>query len=248
MRQHLPNRFAAFNVVKHLSGHCRSEAWRKLMKRWGGRTRGNKVALVIKCLSPHVVKKLAEVPAAVERWELDIRSLAADHGANLEDDMKVAAIFQLVPTSLAEYLGQRIGDEETYDDVKNMVLRFVTNRTDFGGGCSPMDVGAVVDVPYEKPGYAYDKEKAKDEEHEAMYAFPGKGKGKGFQGACNLCGGWGHKAAECEWKGVCFKCGKSGHNAADCQAKGEEKGKGAKGNWAGKGQQQQPYGGSGGFG
>ena len=103
--------------------------------------------------------------------------------------MNVAAICQLVPTTLAEYLGQRIGDDETDDDVQNMVLRFVPNRTGFGGGgASPMDIGAVVDVPSEEPG---PKEKAKDEEHDGMYAFLSKGKCNGFQGACNLCGGWG---------------------------------------------------------
>ena len=68
--------------------------------------------------------------------------------------------------------------------------------------------------------------------------YGGKAKGKGknsFQGECNYCGEWGHKAAQCPKRPTCWTCGELGHRSAECP-----KGKG-KGKNAGKGQPEQPY-------
>lgn len=84
----------------------------------------------------------------------------------------------------------------------------------------------------------------------AMFKGKGKGKGKGFQGNCNYCGKWGHRASECrskgkgyfgnkgydkgkgKGKGPCWVCG-GPHMQRDCP-KGKGKGKGGineLGNW-----------------
>ena len=68
------------------------------------------------------------------------------------------------------------------------------------------------------------------------YGGKAKGKGKqGFQGQCNHCGEWGHKAVQCQKRLTCWTCGELGHRSAECP-----KGKG-EGKTDGKGQFEQSH-------
>ena len=54
----------------------------------------------------------------------------------------------------------------------------------------------------------------------------GKGSKQGFQGQCNHCGEWGHKAVQCQKRLTCWTCGELGHRSAECpKAKAKAKAK-----------------------
>eukprot|EP00972_Heterocapsa_arctica_P033163 4878965-Heterocapsa_arctica.AAC.2 len=80
------------------------------------------------------------------------------------------------------------------------------------GGTIPMDVSAVIDKG---------KEKGKG----------GKGKGKGtfFDGSCNKCQKYGHRARDCSeaaadrTRAWCTYCSRAGHYVKDCKDKGKGK-------------------------
>jgi hypothetical protein len=57
----------AFDLVKNVPDLCGAEAWRKLAKRFGGRTRGKRVVLTRRCVNPPKVKKLSEAPGMIEK-------------------------------------------------------------------------------------------------------------------------------------------------------------------------------------
>ena len=51
----------AFDVVKNVAGQNGGEAWRKLCRRFTGKTGGKRLHLIRKCENPTRVKKLNEV-------------------------------------------------------------------------------------------------------------------------------------------------------------------------------------------
>ena len=64
--------------VKNVAGQNGGEAWKKLCRRFSGKTRGKRLHLIRRCVNPMRVKKLNEVTGMVERWEMNIRRLEAD--------------------------------------------------------------------------------------------------------------------------------------------------------------------------
>ena len=232
----------AFDIVRNVPDTCGAEAWRKLCKRFGAKTRGRKVVLLRKCVNPAKIKKLSEAPAIIEKWESDIRRLQADYQETLSDGVKCGILLEMVPANITEFMTQRMGEDDMYEDTKEHVLRYVQTKADFGG-IVPMDVDGFMEPEWSQ------KEEPQGREEDnpgAMMALGGKGgkgaapsskgggKGKGqgnFQGTCNLCGEWGHRAAQCPWKNHCFHCWQPGHTVSQCPVKDAEmKGRGKDGN------------------
>ena len=219
----------AFDIVRNVAGTCGAEAWRKLCKRFGAKTRGRKVVLLRKCVNPPRIKKLTDAPAFIEKWENDVRRLRADYQEGLSDGVKCGILLEMVPSNVTEFMTQRMGEEDTYEDTKEMVLRYVQTKADFGGP-SPMDVDGLMEWSSSRShNHKHQDEEEQEGENPAttLMSLGGKGKGKGggkgiFQGACNLCGEWGHRAAECPNRNLCFHCWQPGHVISQCPVKDAE--------------------------
>lgn len=244
----------AFDIVRNVPEEHGAEAWRKLCKRFGAKTRGRKVVLLRRCVNPAKIKKLSEAPALIEKWESDVRRLSADYKEQLSDGVMCGILLEMVPSNITEFLTQRMEEDDTYQDTKETVLRYVQTKADFSGP-TPMDVDGFMEHGGAKCSEWEDEQNYGQEATAPMMSFgykggkgghKGKGKGKGsgtFQGSCNLCGEWGHRAAQCQWGSLCFHCGQPGHILSQCPLKDAEmNGKGkdgykgyGKGTFKGKG-------------
>ena len=52
----------AFDIVKNVNDQCGAEAWRRLCKRYGSKTKGKRVCLTRKCVSPPRLRSLRKLP------------------------------------------------------------------------------------------------------------------------------------------------------------------------------------------
>ena len=87
------------------------------------------------------MKKLSDTPGMVEKWEADMRRLEAEYGEKLSDGLKCGILLEMVPIQIGEFITQRVLDEDTYEDTKETVLRYVETKADFGP--TPMDLDAL---------------------------------------------------------------------------------------------------------
>ena len=237
----------AFDLVKNVTDQCGAEAWRKICKRFGSKTKGKRVLLTRRCVSPPKVKKLAEAPGMIEKWEADVRRLQVEYQERLTDGLKSGILLEMVPPQVTEFMTQRMGEDDSYEDAKEAVLRYVETKADFGGPI-PMELGALKEGSERSVTEAVPCQHGSHESWDGSGvasdlmafggkggkggAWGGKGGGKGsFSGQCHTCGEWGHRAAQCPWKQVCFHCGKPGHILSQCPVKTAEMrgGDGAKG-------------------
>ena len=212
----------AFDVVKNVPDQNGAEAYRKLCRRFLGKTRGKRLHLIRKGVNPPKIKKLSEVMGAIEKWEINVRRLQTDFKEEMSNGLKTGILLEMLPVDVAEHMAQKVADDDKYEEVKEQVLRYVETKADYDGVA--MDIGAVDD-----------KSEGKEEEDELYYV---KGKGKG--GPCFVCGEQGHLARDCPkgkgkgkdskgkgkgFQGECWQCGEHGHSAKFCP-KGQVKGYG----------------------
>lgn len=221
----------SFDLVRNVSDLNGGEAWRRLCKRFGGRTTGKRVHLTRKCVNPPRVKKLSEAMSMVEKWESNMRRLTTDYKETMSDGLKAGILLEMMPSAVTEIMTQRIKEGDSYATVKESLLRYIETKEDFGG-TAPMDLDRLEFHDH------YDEDNDDNEEVNVIGKGGGKGSqfGKGgggsgnFNGNCNRCGVWGHRAAKCPNKETCYHCGQPGHRLAQCPAKDAEmKGGGGKG-------------------
>ena len=211
----------AFDVVKNVASQNGGEAWRKLCRRFSGKTRGKRLHLIRKCVNPPRVKKLNEVTGMVEKWEMNTRRLETDFKEELSSGLKSGILVEMMPSDVAEHLSQKISDGDQYEDVKEMISRYVETKADHDGNA--MEVDNVELYDQDQHHHQHDDEGGLNMMHK------GKGKGGDFYGYCNSCGAWGHRAADCPGKSSmrCYHCGQTGHRLSECPVKDAEmKGKG----------------------
>ena len=185
-------------------------------------------------VNPPKIKNLRGTAAHIEKWQECGRKLEQEYGCKVESGLEKAILIEMLPAALMEGVMARLDVNQTFDDVKRVILNYVETRIDFGG-VAPMNVG---NIAYPEQWLDHQEGGALENVEVCMIKYGGKVKGKGkysFQGECNYCGEWGHKAAQCPKRLTCWTCGELGHRSAECP-KGRGKGKNA-----GKGQPEQPY-------
>ena len=94
------------SIVRNVHDQCGIEAWRRVAKRFGGKTRGRPVYLTRRCTAPVNVKRLTDVPSSVEKLEQDIRQLGADYGERMSDSLMTGIIQEMMPPGVAEFMVQ----------------------------------------------------------------------------------------------------------------------------------------------
>ena len=230
------------------------EAWRKLARRWDPASGGRKRALLKAILNPPRCK-ISELSGCMERWLQQIAKYQRRRNAQgvreqISDDIKSAALDQLVPEDLENHLVLNAHRLKTFEARYGEVVAIVEART-----------GVKIKEPsikqHSQPGW-------KDDPMDVdPFGKAGKGNGKGKDGGknrqdlvCHRCGKKGHVQKDCwskETKAgggkatkahggdrggksdiVCHQCGKKGHIKKDCwHNKGGPGGKG--GGKAGRG-------------
>lgn len=226
-------------------------AWKKLQERWNKRLKMSstgiceKIKAVPKCKNiEEVLPKLTELETLYIEYQ-DVR------GKPYDDIEKKADILRVVPTDLQQRLNLDIDD---MDDIEyTLVLAKVNNYIrNMSKGRANMDIGSVEpaseDQPKKQVGFAEEKTSEEDDYENAYdLGYMGGGKGKGdsaakgtakgkgkrFEGYCNSCWKYGHKAADCYQNQDQY--GKTGGKGAYQKGKAKGKGKGqyeaTKGGW-----------------
>ncbi len=155
----------AFDVVKNVEGQNGAEAFRRLCRRFSGKTRGKRLQMIRRSVNPSKIKKLSEVMGMIEKWETNLRRLQADFKEELSNGLRTGILLEMMPGDVAEHLSQKVNDDDKYEDVKEMVLRYIETRADCDG--TAMDIGAVNDEEAEP----------EDLEQGELYYVKGKSKG-----------------------------------------------------------------------
>ena len=228
----------AFDLVRGVPLQNGAEAWRRLLVRFDARTIGKEMLLARRVVNPPKIKNHRDTAAHIEKWQECGRKLEQEYGCKVEPGLQKAILIEMLPATLMEGVMARLDASQTFDDVKRLILNYVETRIDFGG-VALMDVG---NLDFYDQWNDHHHEERGEYENEEVYMMhyggkaKGKGKGKqGFQGQCNHCGEWGHKAVQCQKRLTCWTCGELGHRSAECP-----KGKG-KGKNDGKGQFEQSH-------
>jgi hypothetical protein len=223
----------AFDVVKNVEGQNGAEAFRRLCRRFSGKTRGKRLQMIRRSVNPSKIKKLSEVMGMIEKWETNLRRLQADFKEELSNGLRTGILLEMMPGDVAEHLSQKVNDDDKYEDVKEMVLRYIETRADCDG--IAMDIGAVNDEEADHQHQHHHHHQPGDLEQGELYFVKGKGKGQ-----CHICGEQGHFARECpkggskgkgkekgkgKFHGACWVCGEFGHSSRFCP-KGDVKGYG----------------------
>ena len=62
-----------------------------------------------------------------------MRRLEVEYKEHMSDGLKAGILLEMMPGSVTEVMTQRIKEEDSYQTVKECLLRFVETKEDFGG-------------------------------------------------------------------------------------------------------------------
>ena len=176
------------------------QAWHKLVRKYSPITPARSLMCMIEAVTPFKVKQLAQLPAAIERWELKVYQLEREHGEKMSGKMKTAVLTAMCPQDIQDVVFQNMEAGTEFATIRDKVRNLVANRIMSASMPVPMDIGEM-------------------EAEEGWDAYGGWWPVEG-EGLENELGAVGRD---------CYFCGKVGHYARECPAKGFEKGQGKKG-------------------
>ena len=84
--------------------------------------------MIRKSVNPTKIKKLSEVMGMIEKWEACVRRLKTDFNEDLSNSLKTGILMEMMPSDVAEHMTQKVEDDDKYEDVKEMVLRYVETK------------------------------------------------------------------------------------------------------------------------
>lgn len=230
----------SFDIVVNAGAGNGLEAWRKLHRRFDPATGGRKRNLLRGIMNPGRCK-FSELGAGLVKWEEMVKRYEArknDKGVRetLSEDLKMSSLESLVPEDLEKHLLMNQSRLKTYELMREEIVAYVEARHGMKiqdariqqTTNNAMDVDALAKGSWGKDGKGKSKgnKGGKDGKGKGKGVKEGKGQGKPsakFEGECNNCGRYGHKAADC-WRKV-----------SETNKGGEGKTKGGKGKGKGKG-------------
>ena len=213
------------------------EAYRKLCRRWDPNLSARKSNLLKQIISPPKCK-FDELSGALERWKEQIRRYERrrdDKGQqkSIDGDVKLSALEMLIPADLENHLTLNRYRLKSFDDALAEVVHIIEARTgarikepsikhhNTGGGAQPMEVDALTKGGGPKGGGGKGGKGGKGNK--------GGGKGGGKPSTPK-----GNAPAQQPFDGYCNNCEQYGHKASQCWKPPKDAGKGGKGGRKGK--------------
>ena len=206
------------------------EAWRQLKVRYspsGGRA---DIDRAVRMMTRKPVKSLAELPAALDLMERDLKHYETAAGHAYPEEFKPLLLIQLLPESEARELKMKFKfGQSDYRKMRDDILAFANDErhSEMYRGAKDMDVDTL--VPGEGAWTLTDWEEWYQRSDPATedLNYMGKGKGKGGKGkgkgkGKDGKGKDGNKGGNGKGKGPekreCYHCGKIGHLKAECRS------------------------------
>ena len=195
----------AAEIVEGTTGCHGAEAWRRLANHYDPMTDTRNLADRLLVMTPVRAKNLAGLPAAVTKWENQLRQHTARTGDALPDSLKVPLLLRTCPKDIEEELTLRMDSNVTYDQLKTKMIQLVHTRTT---GVAPMYHFNTA----QEPGCDDDAPETMETDF-GIYSLvqkkgrPGPGPRKPAPGKkeCNRCGRDNHLIKDC--RAVCHKDG-----------------------------------------
>lgn len=197
------------------------QAWQLMHQSSNPKTMARTLRILAEVTRPSAVKELAEVEAAMDKWEDSVKKLVKGHKENMSPTMKLAIFTSFMPDVVKDYIYTNIDESTSYETISQKVRTLVKNKVGMNGSM-PMDLGMVAKSNVQThEHYVYEKEEDWGEDVGAV----------GLSSQCYQCLGWGHIRRDCPTKGKAKGStvpGKAGYQKASWGNQG-------KSNWASPG-------------
>ena len=217
----MPVSSECISIVKNSTKNVGLDAWRRLCKRYDPNNPQVNMHLLKTILHPTKVS-LHQLQMNIESWEERYRVYTEKTKESLSDPMQRMCLQSMCPDLLGSHLDMHIARLDTYLKMKTEILAYVeATQSRERNGASPMDVDMASMWP---KGKSKGKGKGKKGKGKGKSEESGKGR-VSFDGNCNYCWKYGHRASEC-WAKAASK--------GDQSSKGKGKGKDFKGKGKGK--------------
>ena len=221
----------AMTIVKGVTTGDGFLVWSKMVGRYDPKTPAKALMAMMGVMQPKKVKDVRELPAAIEEWEVKVKTLKLEHNTEIQEQVKVALLTSMLPSDYQDYVFQHAGAAK-YDEIRDRVIAVAVNRASLHKP-KPMEVDWV--RGYDDWGEEqWDTENQDEETAEVDHVGE----------LCRRCSGMGHYARECptpKGKGKGKGAQKGGWRNSDYgKGKGVDYGKG-KGKGASKGGGKGPF-------
>ena len=201
------------------------EAWRQLARRYSPSGGQFELEMMSRLMNPQKAAKLADLPAAILRFERDIAMYQSRTGRQFLEEWKTPTFLRILPDSHKEELTRRFQmGQRDYQRMVDSVRGFSEEAWFMMKGPNDMDIDAANfgNLGNQDGEYQEQRDDTGDESVDWMGKGKGKGKGKlGTQRAATPTTKTTTTQNEPKGKGrgLCHWCGGDGHYIRECKAK-----------------------------